>query len=246
MAAVKRSKPTRLMVVPYRPCLRLLLVGGLSLALVLIASAGYLLGHYRGLALQAQAVEERDQLRRDLLAKVVESKALSQQVANLKLASEVDTVSSEEVRNKVMELQGQIAALEEDIAFYRSLMAPTANRRGLTIGSVDVISTGVPRRYDFKVVVQQLATNHQMLNGLLSIHIVGQEGEAIRRIPLNELSPQLDEEDIKLRFKYFQNIEGQLDLPPGFEPEHIELVARSTGADGTSIEKKFGWLVHES
>src|SRR5690606_23358251 len=139
-----------------------------------------------------------------------------------------------------------IAALEEDITFYRGLMAPTENRRGLTIGSVDEIATGVSRQYDFKVVVQQLATNHQVLNGTLTVDIVGHQEGVVRRIPLSELSPQVDEENIKLRFKYFQNIQGQLQLPEGFEPERIELLAKSTGRDGVSVEKKFGWLVQES
>lgn len=246
MVAVKGSKSTRLKVVPHRPYLGLVMGLGLSLLFVLVAGGSYLLGSYQGVALDSRAAAERDQLRRELQEKVAESEMLSQQVANLRLASEVDKASSEDVRNKVIELKGQIAALEEDIAFYRGLMAPTDNRSGLTIGSVDILPTGAERRYRFKVVVQQLATNHQVLNGSLRINIVGHEGESVRSISLSELSPQVADEEITLRFKYFQNIEGQIELPPGFEPERIELTAKSTGRNGTSVEKKFGWLVHES
>lgn len=246
MAAVKGSKSARLVVVPYRPYLRLVVGLGVALLVVLVATGSYILGSYRGVTEDGQAASERDQLRRELRQKMAESEALSQQVANLKLASEVDRASSEEVRGRVIELRGQIAALEEDIAFYRGLMAPTESRSGLTIGSVDIISTGVPRRYDFKVVMQQLATNHQVLNGSLRVTVVGRDGEAVRTMSLGELSPQVDEEEVKLRFKYFQNIEGQIELPEGFEPERIELQARSTGRNATSVEKKFGWLVHES
>lgn len=246
MAAVKGSKSTRLAVVPYRPYLRLAMAAGMFLTVVLVAGGSYLMGSYQVIALDGQATGEYKQLSRELDAKIAENRMLSQQVANLKLASEVDQASSEDVRNEVIELKGQIAGLEEDIAFYRGLMAPTENRSGLTIGSVDIISTGAERRYKFKVVVQQLATNHQVLNGSLRVNIVGHEGEAIRSIPLKDLSAQVDDVDLKLRFKYFQNIEGQIELPAGFEPERIELVAKSTGRNGTSVEKKFGWLVHEN
>ncbi|MGQ9425377.1 DUF6776 family protein [Gilvimarinus sp. F26214L] len=244
--AVTGTKPTRLVVVPYRPYFRLLVSAGVAVLFVVAVGGSYWLGKHHGVTAQADAMGERDRLRRELQAKTDEADSLSQQVANLRLASEVDKASSEDVRNQVIELKAQIASLEKDITFYRGLMAPSENRSGLTIGSVDVISTGVPRRYDFKVVMQQLATNHQVLNGSVNITVVGHEDGATRNMPLKDLSPQIDEEDIKLRFKYFQNIEGYLDLPPGFEPERIELVAKSTGRNAKSVEKKFGWLVHES
>ncbi|MCW8196222.1 hypothetical protein F6455_15620 [Proteobacteria bacterium 005FR1] len=246
MTAVKGSKPTRLMVVPYRPYARLLTWAGFALAVVLMAAASYFLGNHHGIGLQKAAIAERDQLRLDLQRRNAELESLSQEVANLKLASEVDKASSEGVRSEVITLKSQIAALEEDITFYRGLMAPTDNRRGLTIGSLDVIASGAPRRYDFKIVVQQLATNHQVLNGLLQVNVIGHEGGLTRSIPLKDLSPQIEDESIKLRFKYFQNIVGQIELPEGFEPERIELTASSSGRDGVSVEKKFGWLVHES
>jgi hypothetical protein len=246
MTAVKGNKPTRLMVVPYRPYARLLMRTGFVLATLLVVAVSYFVGKHHGVGLQKSAIAERDSLRIELLSKNAEIEGLSQQVANLKLASEVDKASSEGVRNEVITLKSQIAALEEDISFYRGLMAPTENRRGLTIGSVDVIATGVPRRYSFKIVVQQLATNHQVLNGSLRANVVGYEGGQARSIPLKDLSSDISDEAIRLRFKYFQNIEGQMELPEDFEPERIELVASSTGRDGVSVEKKFGWLVHES
>lgn len=246
MSAVKGSKPTRMVVVPYRPYARLTLVVAVVVLVLLTGVSSYFIGKYRGTSEEAGLLAERDSLRQELAQKAAEAEELSQQVANLRLASEVDRASNEDVRNQVIELKEKIANLEQDIAFYRNLMAPNENQRGLTIGSVDVISTGIPRRYNFKVVVQQFAINHQVLNGSLNITIVGYDGEEARRIPLKDLSDQVDEEDIKLRFRYFQNIEGQLQLPEGFEPERIELVAKSTGQNGTTVEKKFGWLTQES
>lgn len=246
MAAVKGSKPVRLKVVPHRPFQRTITTVAFVLAVLLAGGGSFWWGQQTGISQQEEATAERDQLRRELEIKSAEADALSQQVANLKLAREVDQASGEDVRGQIINLKAKIAGLEEDIAFYRGLMAPSDNQRGLTIGSLDVISTGVPGQYDFKVVVQQLATNHQLLNGTLRMTIVGHEGESVRSFPISDLSPQVDSEDIKLRFKYFQNIEGQIHLPEGFEPERIELEARSSGSNGASVEKKFGWLVQES
>jgi hypothetical protein len=246
MTAVKGSKQYRLMVVRYRPIWRWVVGFAVVMVMVAVGWGSYFFGNVGGSRIQEQVIAERDQLRQELQARIAEAEGMSQQVANLSLASEVDKASSEDVRQEVIQLKGEIAALQEDISFYRNLMAPTENERGLTIGTVELMSTSAPRRYEFKVVVQQLATNHELLNGTLTINIIGRENGVARIIPLSELSEQIEAPDIRLRFKYFQSVEGQLELPFSFTPERIELIARSTGRNATEVEKKFGWLVQES
>lgn len=245
MSVVKGSKQHRLIVVPYRPQFRIVLIASVVVALCVVAGVSYVVGDYRGSNLQVSAAAERDSLRLKLESKTLEAEQLSQQVANLTLATEVDQVAGEDVRSEVIQLKSEIAALQEDISFYRGLMEPTDNKHGLTIGSVDVISTAVPRQYDFKVVVQQLTTNHQVLQGTLEFNVIGREGPIYRNIALKDLTSQVDSDEIRLGFKYFQNIEGRLEIPIGFEPERIEVIARSSGRDAVQVEKKFGWLVQE-
>ncbi|TQV71707.1 hypothetical protein FKG94_18815 [Exilibacterium tricleocarpae] len=245
MVAVRGSKQFRKVVVPYRP-MRRVTVGLVVAAGVVLAVVGsYLFGDFNGGQLQAQAVAERDRLRLEVAAKTQEADELRQQVANLKLGAQVDRKASEDVRGEVIELKAQIAELQEDITFYRGLMAPTGNKRGLTIGSLDVISTGAPREYQYRVVVQQLAVNHQVLSGYLQFNVVGRQAGIVSTIPLKDLSEQVGSDNIRLRFKYFQNLEGKLVLPEGFEPERIELLAKSTGRNAATVEKQFGWLVQQ-
>ncbi len=243
MASVKGSNPPPVRVVPYRP-LRSLALGAVLLVVAVGAvAASYFWGLHQGGARYASVSAERDQLRKSLQLVSNEAESLRQEVANLTLGSMVDSRAGEEVRSQTVQLKGQISRLEEEIAFYRSLMAPEDNNRGLTIGSLNVLTTGVPRRYEYRLVVQQLTTNHQLLNGYLTFNVVGwRDGEMVT-VPLHQLSSQVEEERIPLRFRYFQNIEGELVLPEGFEPERIELAARSRGNNPSSDEKRYGWLV---
>ncbi len=252
MSAVTGSKQYRMVVVPYRPWIRSL-IALIALAVLALAVVGsYWYGSGKGQVEQAEAIAERDKLKLELAAKISEADAYRQEVANLKLGAQVDRKASEGVRAEVIDLKTEIAALQEDISFYRSLMAPTGNKRGLSIGSLNVISTGAPRQYEYKLVVQQLATRHTMLNGTLKFNIVGrqtlspEQGEQLVTLPLKDVSDNVSYESIKLRFKYFQTIEGRLRLPDTFEPERIELIAKSTGSEPVVVEKKFGWLVQES
>ncbi|UTA47485.1 hypothetical protein L1F30_15185 [Simiduia sp. 21SJ11W-1] len=246
MSAVKGSKQYRLEVVPYRPWLR----WSRRLLALLIAALAVYAAHWYGtseaLKYQAQALGERDQFEQALSESRAEAEALRQEVANLKLGSQVDKAASEDVRNEVIRLKAEIAELQEDITFYRGLMMPSADKQGLTIGSLNVISTGEERRFNYKLVIQQLATNHKMLSGHVNFTIVGRQGGLPMSLALKDVSDAVSTTDIRLGFRYFQNIEGELVLPVGFEPMRIEIVAKARGSNGATVEKKFGWLVEES
>ena len=245
MTAVKGSKQYRLEVVPYRPWLR----WSVRFLVLLIAAAAVYFANWYGtreaLKYQTQALAERDQFEQALAESRDEAEELRQKVANLQLGSQVDKAASEDVRNEVISLKAEIAELQEDISFYRGLMMPSADKQGLTIGSLNVISTGADRHFNYKLVVQQLATNHKMLAGHVNFTIVGRQDGLPMSLALKDVSQAVTTTDIRLGFKYFQNIEGELVLPVGFEPIRIEIVAKVRGASTATVEKKFGWLAEE-
>lgn len=246
MTVVKGSKQSRLKVIEDRPLVvwgtRLLLL----LAVVALVGGAYQYGISQGRQGQIIAEEELLRLRQELTETRTLEADLRQQLANLRLGSTVDRQASEDVRQEVIELKNQLAELQEENSFYRNLMAPSDNKEGLNFGAVEVSDTDVPRRYRYKVVLQQLATNHQLLNGTLTFNVIGRRDGVVTVLPLNDISEDVDSVNIKLRFKYFQTVEGHLQLPPSFEPERIELVARSTGRNAVTVEKRFGWLVEET
>lgn len=246
MAAVKGSKQYSLRVVKYRPIfwwMLILVVAVLSSAAVFLS---YQFGVMRGMGDQEKALADVARLSGELLESQTTAKDLEQQLANIRLGAEVDRQSNEDVRQEVIALKEQLAQLEEDNSFYRNLMAPTQNQQGLTFGSVEIGDTDVARNFQYKVVMQQLATNHQLLSGTLKFTVFGKLNGFDTSYELHELSPQVTTPSVRLRFKYFQTVEGRLELPEGFEPERIELVARSTGRDAVTVEKRFGWLVEET
>jgi hypothetical protein len=51
---------------------------------------------------------------------------------------------------------------------------------------------------------------------------------------------------VKLRFKYFQNIVGEMRLPEGFEPKEIHIKARSIGRASKTIDMTYAWKIKES
>lgn len=245
MSLVKGSKQYSMKVVPSRPgrsFLRVLLV---LVLLVGGTGGGYLYGYWTGMGGKSFALGQRVQLSSQLQDSSTEAELLRQQVANLTLSSEVDRQANDNVRNEVIDLREQIASLEADITFYRGLMAPGDQATGLKLGEVQLLARKEPGHFSYKFVVQQLATQHSVISGTVNITLVGRRAGQTERLALYEVADDIDDEDIKLRFKYFQNIEGELSLPDDFTPEKIELVARSTGKNAAEAKKSFNWQVRD-
>lgn len=246
MSVVKGSEQYKLEITPYNPVKRWL---GRLLLVVFMAGAvagSYYGGHFKGMQEQAAAVAERDELKVRVVSAEQKAERLRQDVANLKLGAEVDKQSQESVRGEVIGLQEQIKELEGQISFYKGLWQPSGSKSGLTFGSFNLVGTGAPGRYSYKLVVQQLATNHKLLSGHLNFTVVGTQNGLPVRLPLKDLTKNISYENIKLRFKYFQNFQGEMLLPDGFVPTGVELLAKVKKPKAATVEQKFGWLVQES
>jgi hypothetical protein len=46
---------------------------------------------------------------------------------------------------------------------------------------------------------------------------------------------------VRFRFRYFQDVEGDLRLPEGFEPYEIQVVAQAEGGSTSQAERTFQW-----
>lgn len=252
MAVVKGSAQYRMRVMPYRP-MRLVFncVLGL-LVLIGVAISCYLVGYDHGAQQLSLPGGVRDQQQQKIEALLKESEELRQQVANLKLNADIDQQTNKDIRRQLIQQTVQIAALERDVAVYRSMMSSgrNANPQGISIGVFHVTRVEQENTFHYKLVLQKLAAMDDSFQGNLDIKISGvqsMEGEERpRSISLHELSDQLPTEQIPLSFKYFQNIEGDLVFPGGFKPEKIQLLVKSTSKKHpATIENELEWQVSE-
>jgi hypothetical protein len=246
MSVVKQSKQYTMTVVPYRPYLKAFKVLLLYAFMVMAVAASYFVGRYFNVDLNGAAVEEYATLNAQHKRELAKSAKFEQQIANLKLATEVDRKANTEVRGKVVELETQLAALKQDNTFYRSLMRPAAGDKGIVVDPPAVIQKNASGEYKFNLVIKQIVAKHQKVNGYLTLVLVGkQSGEPVS-LPLKDISSDVSDERIRLNFKYFQRIEGDMKLPDGFLPEKIEMKVVVQKPKKAVIDKKFGWLVKES
>ena len=173
-----------------------------------------------------------------------ENEALKRQAAILDRLSAVDQQTGAELQETLTALRQRVAQLEEDVLFYRQVVEEETKETGLVIGQLDIDATRSAGRYRYKLVMRQLdADGDTYLTGHVNFNLVGQMQDQQVVLPLRDLSEVEDELDIRLRFKYFQNIEGELALPEGFEPDRIQIAAVATEPVSKRINEDFGWVV---
>ena len=80
----------------------------------------------------------------------------------------------------------------------------------------------------------------------MQFELLGKQGEIFQRFALKDVSDSISVEKIRLKFKYFQRIKGEMALPEGFIPERIELKVVAERPSKVVIDKKFGWSVKKS
>lgn len=233
-----------MVVVPYRPRQRILFTLFLVLGVAISAAGGWAYGYYKTMLTQQTELANQSELTAEISFLQLENNDLRRQIAILDRSSVMDQQANAEVQGTITSLRERVAQLEEDIVFYRQVVAEETEDTGLMIGQLNVDATTDPGRYRYKLVMRQKdADGDTFLVGHVNVNLVGLRDDEQVILALRDISEAEDELDIRLRFKYFQNIEGELALPEGFQPDRIQIAAVSTEPVSKTISEDFGWVV---
>lgn len=238
---VKGSKQHRMMVVPYRPGYRVSVVLGLLFVFAVVGAGSFYYGRIDAGRQYVVTAADNTRLSQQLAQVQDELETLRAQLAS----SMVDRRADEEVQSTINSLRQRVMQLEQDVSFYRQVMSPDSTELGLIIAEFSVERLE-GRRYHYKAVFRQAGAGDRVLEGSVAIAVVGHREQERQVLPLVELLARDNGFDPKLNFRYFQNMEGEFELPEGFEPEQVEVRAESSKPAANKVEKIFSWSVVEA
>lgn len=241
MARVKGSKQENLVVVPHTPFQGLINRVLVIVVIIAAATAGYWYGQNQGFKIRDKAVALVEQLQDSFKDNTLRLQEAKLRVATLEKGSEVDQKANEDIRQIVKGLKDQVASLQEEVALYKGIMTPSLSVGGLTIQELSIDPTADPRRYRLKIMLTQVGENKSFVQGFAGVSVIGvQEGKKVALL-FKDLSDQITTTDIRFRYRYFQDIKGEIKFPDNFSPEQIYVVAQSSGRNASRVEKYFDW-----
>lgn len=192
----------------------------------------------------AELREENARLQRQARDLQAENAKLREEKAVLERTRQIKEEAYRRLDETVGGLQGEVAELKRELAFYRGIVSPKEGARGLQVENLEVSRNAVERSYRVKVVLTQVLKNDNLAKGVVRLGFEGSLNGEMKVLDLKQVS--LGEADgLEYRFKYFQNLKGDVVLPEGFVPSRVIVTVDPEGKGRSEIEKVFDWPVEE-
>jgi len=216
----------------------------LAAALVFLATAAYLLFE-AGIRYSGERVE---QLARQLDSVEGSYEALQQvntelreQIAVLKRSSEIDRRATREVGNEYAGLREQTMELRQQLAFYQGIVSPGDARPGLKIQRFHLEPTQEEGSFFYSLTLTQVKRNERYVRGVVEMEIEGLEDGKPKVLKFSRLAAD-NSKVLNFKFRYFQNFEGEIRIPPQFEPRQIRILLKPRGKrQPPGIEETMDW-----
>ena len=217
---------------------------GLILLTLLTAWGLFELGRYRGGFDILAAKEQRVSYEEQLAALAMDTSQLREQKAILERSARIEQEAYRQLETTVTGLQDEILELKGELAFYRGIVSPSDDAKGLDVQSFELTSRGVERSFHYKLVLTQILNNNNVASGTVAFSVEGRENGEAREYSLQQLSKQNNE--LRFRFKYFQILEGELNLPEGFSPSKVNITVKPRTKSHKRLSQSYDWAVQES
>ncbi len=235
----KSKSATRSMkVVEHQPWRRPLMFALTGIIGVVCLLLGYTLGQNSVLSSKVSG----ENVSRHLLAAQARLQELEAELVDARLNEEVLRQAGNALRDDLTLAHEKSARLQEEVTFYKGLMAPSSLPQGLQVAELDLSAIPDSQDYDFELLLTQVALRRSFIAGEVRLDIIGtyegtqERGEAV--LSLTELA-QLKSYPLKFRFRYFQDLTGRITLPEGFMPQRVLVTANQSGKD--PLQVTFPW-----
>jgi hypothetical protein len=237
----QRRPAEEYVVIRHRPGYRLRRTAILLVFTIVAAIAGYAAGLAQG-GFRFSSAEESNHVLENEVEELRENfREARQQLINLERGRVIDEQALNQARKTIVDLETRIGSLRSDLTFYKNIMAPSETSKGLQVDSFTLARNRPPGSHDFKLVLTQVGNNKSYISGVVAVNVIGLRNEEKEVIALRDLSADIEDLGVKFRFRYFQDVEGTLELPEGFEPIEIQVVAQAEGRKSSQAERTFNW-----
>lgn len=190
-------------------------------------------------------------LNRDLDAAQVRVTQLEGELIDARLNTDVLRQASNALREEMTQEHERTAHLQEEMTFYKGLMSPSSLAKGLQVAELELAPSVDDGTYSYKLLLTQVALRRSFIAGEVRFDVIGGFGEADTSdadfdradklesvLSLTELT-DMKTYPLRFRFRYFQDLAGQITLPEGFVPTKVLITVNQNGKE--PLQVTFPW-----
>ena len=164
-------------------------------------------------------------------------KDLRQQVTTLKRSDQISRNANIDLQSTLADREEEVSGLRADVAFYERLVGSTGQRHGLNAHEA-VFSPETGGTWHYVITVTQNLNRGSITQGQMRFSVDGVRAGKLLSAKWDELLQKANAPGQPFSFRYFQQLEGSVILPPGLTPQHVRVVLTSKGGN---VEQVFPW-----
>lgn len=211
------------------------------LAALALLYAGFELGRATGGYWVASSLAKRLNLSRQVAELSARSEAQERQLASAEIGRRVDLEAQSEAQRMIGELQAETGRQQQELQFYRGLVARQFGSGNLRVQELRVQRLDT-RRYRIQVTLVQASARDSIANGTLTLVIDGSRAGALAQLPLSQVD-SAERKELPFSLRYFQQLEAEVELPPRFSPSSLQVEYRLGRSTATPVRQTFSWQV---
>ena len=243
MPAPLHSTGVRHVIKIHRPWLRWALIGAGTAAVLIGSFALYALGRSQSgndwthtLRLEA----EQHRLVAEIRRLRAENNRLSERVVLFERAGEIDKRAASVLNQSLRDGQAELAALKEQVAFYRGIVSPEESSAGVRIYELQIRPGSEPGLYQYDLVLIQTMRHDRTVSGSVDLTFIGLQAGQPRDLRLAEIEVERGK-SLLFSFLYFQQLSGSVRLPQGFVPSRVQVEVQRDGKPPVRFRQVYDW-----
>jgi hypothetical protein len=234
--------PPKLVVTTYAPTRRWVTIVVLVLVVAGAVYGMFEFGRYRGGHDAFVALKERLALQKQIDAGEATISELRAKIAQLESSTVGQTREREEVQRTIGELQAQVARANQELAFFRGIVTQNANSAEVKIQQARMVATATANKFRIRVTLVQPMKPDTVVSGVVILSVDGEVDGKPGRADFATLSGGKRSE-IPFTFRYLENIEQEITMPPGMKPEQLLVEVRSSRRGSAPVQQSYVWSV---
>jgi hypothetical protein len=172
----------------------------------------------------------------DAGADATELRKLRQQVATLRRSDQISRNANAGLQQTLAEREEEVSGLRADVDFYERLVGSTGQRQGLRVHEAK-FEPEAGGTWHYTVTLTQNLNRGAISKGGMRFSVEGVRAGKLERVKWDDLLQKPNAPAKAFSFRYFQQLEDSIMLPPGFTPQRVK-VSLSDGQ-----EQDFPWQV---
>lgn len=241
MALFSKEGHADLVIRPHAPMRRSILTVAVAVLVIIGLYAAFELGRYYAGYNIVSALQERAKFQQTTSQLKDSNRVLQARIIRLETMTAGHTREDQVVARTIGDLQAQVARQTEELAFYRAVVAEGAPPIGVRVGTVRLSAAKAAGNFLVHVSLVRAGKTDGMTTGTVSLAVDGQGPEGKPATLDSQALAGSGATNVTYDFRYYQDLEQTVTLPPGFRPEHLTVTVSSNRKDIAPLTQAFPW-----